>query len=48
LAFVVFKLGICSLILGICSLILGICSFLKSESLAVLGLEGGLKAFKSF
>ena len=23
-------------------------TFLKSESLAVLGLEGGLKAFKSF
>jgi len=26
----------------------GICSFLKSESIARHGLEGGLKAFKSF
>ena len=25
-----------------------ICSFLKSESLAIYGLEWGLKAFKSF
>ena len=26
----------------------GICSFLKSESIGIRGLEGGLKAFKSF
>jgi len=33
---------------AICSLIHAICSFLKSESIDIRGLEGGLKAFKSF
>jgi hypothetical protein len=33
---------------AICSLVHAICSFLKSESIAVHGLEVGLKVFKSF